>query len=82
LRHALEQKPTLEARRRMQHLLEKIGQQPPADETLRLLRTLQVLENSGTEGRRLLRELASGADQTWLTREAKAALTRLNRRAP
>ncbi len=81
LRHALEQKPTLEARRRMQHLLEKIDQQPPVGETLRLMRTLQVLENVGTEGRQLLRELAGGAAEAWLTREAKAALSRLNRRA-
>jgi hypothetical protein len=82
LRHALEQKPTLEARRRLQHLLEKIDQQPPASETLRLLRTLQVLENTGTEGRQMLRELASGAEEAWLTREASAALSRLNRSAP
>jgi WD40 repeat protein len=82
LRHALEQKPTLEARRRIQHLLEKIDQQPPSGETLRLSRTLQVLENAGTEGRRLLHELANGPEEAWLTREAKATLTRLNRRAP
>lgn len=82
LRRALEQKPTLEARRRMQLLLEKIDRQPVAGESLRLLRTLQVLENTGMEGRRLLHELASGAEQAWLTRRAKAALSRLDRRTP
>ncbi len=82
LRHALEQKPTLEARHRMQLLLEKIDQQPVAGESLRLLRTLQVLENTGAEGKRLLRELARGAEGASLTREAQAVLRRLNRRSP
>jgi hypothetical protein len=82
LRLAAEQKPTLEARRRIQHLLEKIDQQPPTGESLRLLRTLQVLENTGAEGRQMLHELARGAEGAWLTHEAQAALARLNRRAP
>ncbi|MGH7174185.1 MAG: sigma-70 family RNA polymerase sigma factor [Gemmataceae bacterium] len=82
LRQALEQKPTLEARRRMQLLLEKIDGQPATGEALRLLRALQVLENTGAEGRRLLRELANGAEGAWLTREAKAALARPNRGNP
>jgi WD40 repeat protein len=82
LRQALEQKPALEARRRMQLLLERIEGQPATGESLRLLRALQVLENTGAEGRRLLRELANGTEGAWLTREAKAALTRLNRLAP
>lgn len=81
LRQALEQKPPVEARRRMQFLLEKIDQQLPTGESLRLLRTVQVLENTGAEGRRLLRELAGGAEGAWLTRAAQAALARLNRLA-
>jgi RNA polymerase sigma factor (sigma-70 family) len=76
LRHALEQKPALEARRRLQLLLERIDQQPAAGESLRLLRALQVLEKTGAEGRRLLHALASGAEGAWLTRAAQAALTR------
>lgn len=82
LRLSLAQKPTLEARQRMQLLLEKIERQPPSGETLRRLRTLQVLEKSGAEGHRLLRELAGGAEEAWLTRESKAALMRLSRRSP
>lgn len=82
LRQALERKPTLEMRRRIEHLLEKIDRQPPAGESLRLLRALQVLENTGREGRRLLRELASGAEGAWLTRAAQAMLARQNQFAP
>lgn len=82
LRQALEQKPMPEARRRLEHLLEKIDRQPDAGESLRLLRALQVLENTGKEGRRLLRELASGADGAWLTRAAQAMLARQTQSAP
>lgn len=76
LRHALQQKPALETRRRLQLLLERIEQQPAAGESLRLLRALHVLENTGAEGRRLLRELAGGAEGAWLTCAAQAALSR------
>ncbi len=74
---ALEQKPPVETRRRIHLLLEKIDQQLPAGELLRLMRALQVLENTGAEGRRFLRELAGGAEEAWLTHAAKAALTRI-----
>ncbi len=79
LQQVLEQKPTPEARRRMQDLLDRIDQQPPAGEALRLLRALHVLDTTGVEGRRLLRELAKGAEGAWLTQQARAALARLNR---
>jgi len=76
-RQALEQKPPVETRRRIQLLLEKIDQQLPTGELLRLLRALQVLENTGAQGRRLLRELAGGAEEAWLTHAAKTFLSRL-----
>jgi hypothetical protein len=78
LRQALENKPTLEKRRRMQLLLEKIQRQPAAGESLRLLRAILVLEKTGPEGRRLLRELAQGAEGAWLTHAAETALKRMD----
>src|SRR5262249_9059558 len=46
-------------------------------------RALEVLEHAGTpEARRLLEDLAQGIAEARLTREARAALTRLNRRVP
>ena len=50
-------------------------------EALRSVRAIEVLEHSGTaEARQLLKALASGAAEHHLTREAAAALRRLNRR--
>jgi RNA polymerase sigma factor (sigma-70 family) len=82
LRRTLENKPSVEVRRRIQLLLEKLGEQLPSGEALRTLRALEVLEHTGAAGRRLLHELAMGAEGARLTREAAAALTRLNRRSP
>jgi hypothetical protein len=82
LRRTLENKPSVEVRRSVQLLLEKLGGQPPSGEALRTLRALEVLEHTGATGRRLLRELAAGAEEARLTREADAALTRWNRRSP
>jgi hypothetical protein len=49
---------------------------------LRTLRALQVVESVGTpEARELLESLARGAPYARLTREAKASLSRLAKRA-
>jgi RNA polymerase sigma factor (sigma-70 family) len=78
LRRGLAEKPSLEARRRMEQLLEKLDSRPMTSEPLRTVRTLAALESSGTkDAQRLLRELAGGAAGSWLTREAKASLERL-----
>jgi WD40 repeat protein len=81
LRKALRQKPSLEVQQRLQRLLarlkelEKLSLSPSR---LRALRTVEVLEHIGTpEARRRLKQLASGAREARLTREAKAALKRL-----
>src|SRR5262249_4989101 len=76
LRKALaDGKPTLELRRRIEHLLARLS--PASPEVLRLLRALEVLENIGTpEARKLLEKLAGGVSGARLTREAKAALAR------
>src|SRR5262249_44386546 len=47
LRAALEGKPSLDLRRRIEEILER-QQVPPAPETIRRLRALQVLEQVGT----------------------------------
>jgi hypothetical protein len=50
-------------------------------ELLQALRAVAVLEDIGTPtARRLLEDLANGASEARLTREAKASLQRLDRR--
>jgi DNA polymerase-1 len=80
LRQALENKPSLEVRRRIEELLEKA--KTPTGENLRSLRAVQVLEHIGTdEARQVLKKLAEGAAGARLTQEAKASLERLGKRA-
>jgi RNA polymerase sigma factor (sigma-70 family) len=71
--------PSAEVRQR----IERILAQPRlirSPDLLRSLRALQVLEGIGDQpARRLLGKLAEGAPASPLTREAKAALARLNR---
>jgi WD40 repeat protein len=69
--------PTLGVRQRVEKLLRKL-EAPPMAECLRQLRALHVLELSGTaEARALLRELAAGEPDAWLTREAQVVHQRL-----
>jgi WD40 repeat protein len=71
LRRALENKPSLEVRWRLEAILAEPKRLPTAD--LRMLRAIAVLEHIGTpEARRLLEKLAD--------REAQAALQRLKYR--
>jgi hypothetical protein len=81
LRRVLEGKPNLEVRRRVEALLKKIEDGPPAAEEVGALRAVEVLEALGTaEARRLLEDLARGDKGARLTQEAGAALQRLGRR--
>jgi hypothetical protein len=49
---------------------------------LRQLRAIEVLERAGTaQAKKILSKLAGGAPDARLTREAKAALERLTRKA-
>jgi RNA polymerase sigma factor (sigma-70 family) len=79
-RKALESKPSIETRKRLEELLEKAG---PAwwdvsGERLRSLRAVETLELAGTkEAREALTTLAAGAPGARLTEQAKAALERL-----
>jgi RNA polymerase sigma factor (sigma-70 family) len=81
LRQALENKPSLEVRTRLQRLLERADRLPLSSEVLRQLRALQVLERiASKEARQLLAELARGAAHAPQTQQARAALERLSLR--
>jgi WD40 repeat protein len=84
LRKALEGRPTLEIRRRLEALLEKSSElwRNPSQERVRMLRSLEVLERAGTaEAWQALEALAGGASGARLTEEAKAAIERLSHRS-
>jgi hypothetical protein len=81
LRQALVGKTSLEFRRRVEQLLEKLKRWTP--ERLAELRALEVLERIGTpEARALLATVAGGAPASPRTEEARASLERLRRRPP
>jgi RNA polymerase sigma factor (sigma-70 family) len=83
-RKALTERPSVEQRRRLEALLDKVFQSAcvMTPERLRAERSLEALELSGTlEAREVLEKLAGGAPGVRLTEEAKAALERLERRA-
>jgi WD40 repeat protein len=73
----------LESRRRLEQFLDKHDRGVPSAERLRELRALELLEQIGSaEARALLRELAGGVSTVRLTRDAAAALRRLEGRKP
>jgi WD40 repeat protein len=78
LRKALERKPSLESRRRMEDLLAEM-RGPIATSAMRQsVRAVAVLEHMNSdEARHLLKKLAAGAVEARLTRETQAALDRL-----
>ena len=78
LRAALQAKPSLEQRRRIEELLAAFQEAPPppTSDELRQLRALIVLERIGTsEARRRLEDVAKGPPSARLTRQARAALS-------
>jgi RNA polymerase sigma factor (sigma-70 family) len=80
LRRALENRPSLEVRRRTEALL---GALTPVSspELVRAVRAVELLERLATpEARELLTVLGRGAADARLTREAAASLNRLNAR--
>jgi hypothetical protein len=81
LRQLLEQRPSLEVRKRAENLLERLERWRADPAILRQLRAVAVLEDiASVESRRLLELLAGGAPGARLTEEARAALDRLARR--
>jgi WD40 repeat protein len=75
LRSALEGKPSLEARQRIENLLRAVE-----TETQYASRAVMVLERIGTpEARQVLQDLAQGDAAAWRTRIARAARERIAR---
>jgi HEAT repeat protein len=82
LRKVLQANPSPEARRRVEALLAKLDAAVPSDDRLRAVRAVEVLEHVGTpEAREILQSVAGGPDECLRTREARAALQRLERRS-
>jgi RNA polymerase sigma factor (sigma-70 family) len=78
LREALQDKPSLETKKRIEVLIESLSH-VPSPEQLRLLRALAVLEWSNRpEAVEHLRRLAAGASSARLTEAAKAVTRRLH----
>jgi hypothetical protein len=78
LRTALAGGLSLEAKRRLEALLERLEGVGPSPETIREVRVVETLEWIGNaEARRLLDKLAAGPPETRLTQEANAAAGRL-----
>ncbi len=81
LKNALDANPSLEMRRRIEKLLEKITGFTLSPEELRVWRALEVLEHVGNPAaRQVLQTLADGAPGSWQAEEARLALNRLKRR--
>jgi hypothetical protein len=81
LRKTLHNQSSPEVRIRVERLLEKLDPVGRSSEWLRTVRGLQVLGCSSTpEARQVLQALAKGGPGARLTREATAALDRLNAR--
>ena len=70
-------KPSAEVRRRVEQLLDKLGEADPPSDLLRPLRMLEVLEHIATPpAQQLVEKMAKGRAEAQLTREAKATLRR------
>jgi RNA polymerase sigma factor (sigma-70 family) len=77
LRKVIAGQPSAEVRSRADRLLEKLA--TPAPQLLRSLRALEVLEAvGGPEALQVVERIANGAAEARLTRDAKAALARLD----
>jgi hypothetical protein len=80
LRARLADKPSLETRRRVQRLLKEHDRPVTRPEQARMLRAVELLEHLGAPDALLaLGEWTRGAPDARLTREAKAALERLEK---
>jgi len=78
LRKALEEKPSLEERRRIEQILEKVSLAKQPDDWPRTARALALLEHFGTpEAKHVLEQLAKGRAKAPITQGAEAALDRL-----
>jgi hypothetical protein len=81
VRKRLARAGSLEVRRRAQEFLDRFDPPNPSPDRLRQLRAVELLEGIATPAARdLLSELAKGAVEALLSREAAVALERLRRR--
>jgi hypothetical protein len=81
VRAAVQQPPSMDARRRMEKLLAKLEEPVPSSDALQVLHILETLELANTvEARQLLQVLSREDPPTRITLEAKAAYERLARR--
>jgi hypothetical protein len=81
LQKVLAGNPTIELRRRLEQVTEKLERGLPNRETLRMLRALEVLERIATpDARQILEFVSKGAAEARLTWEAKESLERLTKR--
>jgi HEAT repeat protein len=79
LRKALEGKPSVEVRRRVEELIDRLRPER-SPERRQSLRALVVLETvGGKDAQAVLQSLARGATEAQVTREAKAVLKRLEK---
>ena len=79
LRAAQKNDPSLEQLRRIEELLRQL-KKSPGGEHLRAVRAVELLEGIGSPAAvKVLKELAGGAPDVELTKEAKAALARLKK---
>jgi WD40 repeat protein len=77
----LNDRPSLETRRRVEELLRSIRVAPPPAEQLRVIRGIEVLERIATPAAiDWLGELAKGAEGAWATTQAREALQRLQKK--
>jgi len=83
LRNALKNKPlTVEAKRRIEQVLSVMEDRPKESEAQRRQMALEVLERIGTgEAKDILKTFAGGPAEADITKEGKASLERLGRRA-
>ncbi len=81
LQRVLASRPTIETRKRVEELLDKLTGGTLSSEQLRQVRAVEALERMGTqEARDYLQKLAGGAAGALMTRQAQAAVERLARR--
>jgi hypothetical protein len=80
LRKALGAGPSAEARRRIEALLAKLKDDRTTEAGRRTLRALEILEHVGTnQAREVLKSLAGGTPEAWLTLESQAAFERMGK---
>jgi RNA polymerase sigma factor (sigma-70 family) len=78
LQGALDKKPALEVRQRVEQIVERIKSSAPSAGVIRSLRAIAVLEYIGNnDARQLLEALSRGRTKALTTQEAEAALDRL-----